>query len=193
MGSIGSSSQVNPSNYLDNFVINRSDIGIGGGIQSFKEYMKASGFTEDEVEQTRRLTSEHSGYHYEEADEQIVNEIESGTRIGQAFEARIRWEEAMYKAWVNKHKNEPNAYQYKIYDGEKEIYRKGNRKGGVEPWTSNEEGANMGSGGIGYDHKSTVEQLMKEGYHILGGVDNHLGSPGEAEITFIKYKKRSKR
>lgn len=181
-----------PEDYLDDFVVKNSDIGIGGGMGKFREYMRAKGFSEEVVEETRRMTSAHSGYNYEKADAEIVKELESGSEIGKCFEARIEWEEAMYKAWRDKHKNEEDAWRYGIFNGEKKVYRKGNRKTGVEPWTSDEDGADMGYGNIGIDHKSTVEQLLREGYHILGGIGNHLGSPGEDEVTFVKYRKKAK-
>jgi hypothetical protein len=154
----------------------------------YRNFMKDRGFSDDIVSEARRLTSEHAGFNYEEADAKIVKAIEDNTELGKAFKATIEWEEAHYKAWITKHKNDEQPWKSGIYDGEKVVYRKGGRKAGVEPWTVNEKGANMGNGGIGYDHKSTVEQLMKDGYHILGGVGRHLGSPGEEEITFIKYK-----
>jgi len=34
--------------------------------------------------------------------------------------------------------------------------------------------------------------MFKEGYRILGGVGMMTGSPGEGEITFVKYKKHKK-
>ena len=179
----------NPKDYVDDYLMNH-DIGIGGGKAKMEEFLRVRGFTDDEIEQTRSLTSEHSGYHYEDADKKIVHELESGSRIGKAFEARIEWEEAMYKLWIAKHKDDADAYKFKIYNGEKTIYRKGDRKSGVEPWTTLEDGPDMGHGGIGYNHKATIEQLLREGYHILGGIGNHLGSPGESEITFVKYRRK---
>lgn len=170
---------VDASDYIDSYVINASSIGVGGALGEYRRYMKDSGFSDNVVEEARRLTSEHSGYHYEKADAQIVEALESGSELGRCLEATIEWEETYYKAW-------------KAKNGEATVYRKGDRKDGVEPWTSNEEGADMGYGGIGWTHKSTVGELMNEGYRILGGIGRHLGSPGESEITFVKYKKREK-
>ena len=143
---------------------------VGGLIEPYRKYMQARGFTPDEAEQVRKLLHAHGGTSHQQAiaDKQIVEELEANTRLGQAIEAKINFEEAVYKEWVNYNKNQADPWKKQIFDGEKSIYRKGNRKDGVEAWTTNEDGANMGGGGIGYDHKSTVESMFKQGYRLLG-------------------------
>ncbi len=168
------------------------DLGRGGVIGPYREYMRSKGISDENTEAVRQLLSEHSGYNYGEADKKIVEALESDTPLGDAFRAKIEFEEKLYKMWIKEHASKEDAWRDKVYDGEKTIYRKGSRKSGIEPWTVNEEGADMGYGGIGYDHKSTVEQLFREGYHLLGGAGLHHGSPGEAELTFVKYNRRKK-
>lgn len=164
----------------------------GGMLGPYRKYMESKGFTPDEAEQVRNLLSAHGGSSAQQAaaDSQIVSELESGSRLGQALEAKIDFEEGLYKEWITYNKKQESPWEKGIYNGQKQIYRKGDRKTGVEAWTKNEEGANMGSGGIGWDHKSTVEALQKEGYRILGGIGLMSGAPGEGEITFVKYKKK---
>jgi hypothetical protein len=178
--------------YEKNFFL-KSNL-VGGLLQPYRKYMQARGFTPEEAEQVRKLLDAHSGTSHQQAiaDKQIVDELEANTRLGQAIEAKIDFEEAVYKEWIEHTKKQDDAWEKSVFDGQKTIYRKGDRKDGVEAWTTNEDGADMGGGGIGWDHKSTVESMFKEGYRLLGGAALAIGSPGEDEITFVKYKKKHK-
>lgn len=192
-GSSGSRGQgdINMEPWEKKFFLS-GDLGRGGVIGPYREYMRSKGISEDDIDAVRQLLSEHSGYHYEEADKKIVEALESNSSLGEALRAKIDFEEKLYKMWISEQSSKEDSWKSNVFDGEKVIYRKGERKSGVEPWTVNEEGADMGYGGIGYDHRSTVEQMFKEGYHLLGGAGLHHGSPGEAELTFVKYSRRKK-
>ena len=189
-GTRGGGPKIEWEDYEKNFFL-KSNL-VGGLLELYRKYMQASGFTPEEAEEVRKLLDQHGSTSKIQAiaDKKIVDELEANTRLGQALEAKINFEEAVYKEWLNYNKKQDEPWMKGIFDGEKQIYRKGNRKDGVEAWTTNEEGADMGGGGIGWDHRSTVESMFKEGYRLLGGVALMTGSPGEAEITFVKYKKK---
>lgn len=174
-----------------NYFLN-ADLSTGGMVGAYRNYMRSHGVSEDNIEKVRQMLSAHSGYNYEEADKQIVAALESDTPLGDAFRVKIQFEEALYRTWIKYQSTTEEPWRKKVYDGKKLIFRKGKRKSGIEPWTTDEDGADMGYGGIGYDHRSTVEDLFKEGYNLLGGAGLHHGSPGEGEMTFVKYNRRKK-
>lgn len=175
----------------DQFV-GQHDLAIGGMQRQFNDYAKKRGISSWDTEDARQLMSRHGGNQHQqkEADEQIIKELESNSSIGKALEARMDFEEYLYSKWLKYNASKEDSWRRGIFDGQKRIYRKGNRVKGVESWTVNEEGADMGHGGIGYDHVSTVDALLREGYRILGGIGLAGGAVGEGEITFVKYKKR---
>jgi len=54
-------------------------------------------------------------------------------------------------------------------------------------YTTDSRGAWTGNGGRIRPNKSiTIDELLANGYKILGGVGRMMGAPGESEITFIK-------
>lgn len=180
--------------YLEDYEIrdiqNNDIVGRGGFIRAYKEYMKAHNVDDNTIEDIRSLMNRHGANKeaQEKADTEILEALQSNSSLGKALKYKIDFEEKLYKLWAKEHAKDEEPWKVKIYADGKSIYRKGERKKiGVECWTSNEEGADMGSGGIGYDIQSTVEQLLSEGYHILGGVGNHHGAPGEEEVTFVKW------
>lgn len=68
------------------------------------------------------------------------------------------------------------------------VYRGGGRKN-TEAWTRDPYGADVGSGiRISVDHTSTIKEMLKTHY-MVGGISQMVGSPGEAEILFIKRKR----
>ena len=143
-------------------------------------YMKNNGVSDETIDEMNALLSDHGGSSAQQsrADAAIVDHLNANDDVGKALKMQIDMEEALYSKWKA---SNPNAND--------RVYRKGNRKSGVESWTTNDEGANMGAGGIGWDHSSTVSDMRAQGYRILGGMGRHLGAAGEAEVTFVKWKK----
>lgn len=188
----GAAAKINMNDSEREYFLNSDN--AAGLVGPYRDYMKQRGFTEEEAQEVRDLLNAHGGSSYQQeiADKKIVDELEAGTRLGQALEAKMDFEEALYKEWVKYKASTEAPWLDGVYNGDKAIYRKGNRKDGVEAWTRDEDGANMGGGGIGYDYKSTIGTLFKEGYRLLGGFGLMTGAPGENEVTFVKYKKLKK-
>lgn len=142
------------------------------------QFMKDNGVADSDIQEMNRLLYNHGlgPAAQTAADADIVSHLQANDSVGQALKMQIDMEEALYSRWMKSHPG-----------GDDRVYRKGARKSGVEPWTIRPDGADMGQGGIGVDHYSSVKALMREGYHILGGMGRSLGAPGEGEITFVKY------
>ena len=156
----------------------------GWGLKkSCEDYMRKNGASEETINKVSDLMDGHKSGHaaQEEADAEIAEHISAGDEIGKALVARSDFEMGCYEEWKKSH---PGSSQLK--NGELKVYRKGDRKEGVESWTISEDGADMGYGGIGVDHASTLEQLQREGYKVIAGFATMGGSPGEGEITFVK-------
>ena len=162
--------------YIDN--PDHTLMGAFGTKQAQIAFMKNNGISDSAIDEMNILLTAHGGTSKQQgiADPAIVSHLQSNDEVGQALKMQIDMEEALYLRWISTH---PNV--------DTRVYRKGERKSGVEPWTSNPDGTDMGGGHIGVDHTSTVSALMREGYHILGGFGRSFGSPGEDEITFVKY------
>lgn len=79
--------------------------------------------------------------------------------------------------------------EYKYTDEPLKVYRKGSVGNNVESWTTSPAGADIGGGRtLTPDHISTVKEMQEQGYSILGGFCRMMGSPGEAEVTFVKWR-----
>ena len=80
---------------------------------------------------------------------------------------------------------------------EPKFYRKGDVDRDVLAFSTNSEGAIMGSlegGGIGYDVSMTLGELEKLGYKPIAGVMSaDVGRPGEGEVLFVKMPKRRRK
>ena len=163
---------------------NTSVIGGWGLKSSCKKYMSDEGASDETIAAVDRLFDGHKngGDWQAECDEAIFKHINDGDSIGKALISRSQFETGCYEEWKKAH---PDSKQLDE-NGELRIYRKGDRKSGVECWTISSDGADMGSGGIGVDHSSTLEQLQREGYSVIAGFGTMGGSPGEGEITFVK-------
>lgn len=156
-----------------------ASLGNYGTKSSQIQFMKDNGVSDQTIDQMNSLLYNHGagGSAQASADAGIVSHLQSNDDIGKALNMQVQMEEALYSRYMKSH---PGANDT--------IYRAGNRKSGVESWTTNEEGADMGYGGIGWDHWSTIKDLRKQGYRILGGMGRHLGSPGESEVTMVKWR-----
>lgn len=69
------------------------------------------------------------------------------------------------------------------------VYRKGDVGKPIESWTQHQSGANVGGFRLTPDKKSSISEMHKKGYQILGGFSRMMGAPGEGEITFINFDK----
>ena len=105
----------------------------------------------------------------------ILDALQSKSKLGAILNDQIELETSLHEYWASKAKA-----------SDVRLYRKGTLGKDVESWSSNEEGADMGGGGIGYDHRTTFAERKKEGYRVLGGGSKTMGAPGEGEITLIK-------
>lgn len=190
-GSRGSGSKLQLADWEERSFLN-GDLARGGLLHVYENYMKDKGFTPEEIQEVRDLLQKHGGNSAQQAvaDSRIVQELESGSRLGKALEANIDFEEKLYDMWIKHQKQQEEPWRRRVYEGEKSIFRAGKRKTGVEAWTVKEEGADMGRGSIGIDHRSSIEALKREGYRILGGIGLAMGAPGEGEITFVKYRRK---
>lgn len=68
------------------------------------------------------------------------------------------------------------------------VYRKGTMAPNVLSFSKNPKGADMGGGGIGWDIKITIDELL-ENHYMLYGFGRSYGRPGEGEIVFVKKRK----
>lgn len=162
----------------------RSVIGGWGMKASCEKFMRKQGASEETLNAIDRLFNGHrnGGDWQKDCDKEIFKHINDGDAIGQALIARSQFETGCYEEWKKAH---PDSYQLNK-NGELRVYRKGDRTGEVECWTIDPDGADMGYGGIGVDHESTLEQLQREGYSVIAGFGLMGGAPGEGEITFVK-------
>lgn len=157
----------------------------GWGMKSTcKQYMRKEGASEETLNAIDRLFDGHKsgGDWQKDCDEKIAKHINDGDAIGQALIARSQFETGCYEEWKAAHPDSNQLNQ----NGELRVYRKGDRSNGVECWTIDPDGADMGHGGIGVDHETTLEQLQREGYSVIAGFGTMGGAPGEGEITFVK-------
>ena len=161
-----------------------SVIGGWGMVGEMREYLSDKGFDGKTIESVVNLVRNHGlgGEAQKEADSKIYEHIKDEDEIGKALLERVEFENGLYKEWKESHKGNNQLDN----NNELIVYRKGDRGKNVESWTVNEEGADMGHGGIGTDHQSTLEQLEREGYRAIAGFGTMGGAPGEAEITFVK-------
>ena len=157
-------------------------IGGWGFKKDVDAYMRDNGASEETVKKVNDLFDGHRIGASKKPDKEIAHHMAENDDIGKALYSVSEFENACYEAWKEVHPDSDQLDKNK----ELKVYRKGNRVNGVECWTVNEEGADMGRGGIGYDHQSTFEQLQREGYVCVGGFGVHQGAPGESEITFVK-------
>lgn len=161
-----------------------SVIGGWGMKSSCKKYMREEGVSEETLDAIDRLMNGHSsgGDWQKDCDAKIKKHIEDNDDVGKALMLRSEFETGCYEEWKKSH---PESYQLD-QNGELRVYRKGDRKSGVESWTIDPDGADMGHGGIGTDHETTLEQLQRDGYIPIAGFGTMGGAPGEGEITFVK-------
>ena len=150
------------------------------------------------------------------ADAEIISEIESQTELGQGLMKMAEINQAVYDLWESNQErrlqgkldetkqNWERGYVYGHdtldsaldsvrwrMDSEKYLYRLGKKEGKVQSWTTSEEGFQYdiregGRTGIGWTHRSTMDNLKKEGYMILAGSALLSGATGENEITLIR-------
>lgn len=146
--------------------------------QDRRDYFKDLGFTTSEFDDMQNILNQY-GYGNEaqlRAENLILQELKTDSRRSQIFKEQIRLETTLHEYWVSK-TSEPTK-----------LYRRGKLGKDIESWSSNVDGADMGQGGIGYDHVTTFADRKKEGYLVLGGGSKLMGSPDEGEITLIKFK-----
>lgn len=163
-----------PDAFMQSIIGEWATLGNYGTKKYQEKFMLNNGVSEGTLADMNRLFDRHrvNG----SSDGEIVDHLKANDDVGKALKMQINMEEALYKTHMKAHPNSDDR-----------VYRKGNHKTGVEPWTTNPDGADMGSSSIGWDHQSTIKDLRRQGYHILGGMGRHLGSPGESEITMVKY------
>ena len=151
---------------------------------SCAEYLRRNGASDESIKRIDSLMDGHKsgGAWQKESDEEISRHLEAKDAVGQALIQRAVFETSCYEEWKKHH---PDSRQLDK-NGELKVYRKGDRNGNVQSWTINEDGADMGHGGIGVDHYSTLEQLQREGFSVIAGFGTMGGSPGEGEITFAR-------
>lgn len=104
-------------------------------------------------------------------------------------------EKPRYKSeedWQAEKQDKLDSLRYDIMEKPHYLYRLG-KVGGrdIESWTTAEGGFQFdirqgGRTGIGYTERKTIQQLHKDGYRILAGINLMSGAPGENEITFIR-------
>ena len=169
-------------------------IGGWGFKPEVKEFLRDNDIPEEAITRIDFLMDGHAngGEWQKESDAEIVEHIRNMDEIGKAFMLRSDFEMSCYEEWKEHHPNSPQLDS----NGELRVFRKGSRKDGVESWTIREDGADMGHGGIGYDHVSSLETLLKEGYVPIAGFGTKGGASGEGEITFVKvyeYDERRRR
>lgn len=174
-----------------------------------------SSYDENDYQKMDRLLTNlgFGGEAQRRAKEEIIDAIRNKTSLGEILLEQISLETSLYEQWLSEYKTyienevqkaketfDPNNYYEYDFDTADEyaeyvefqlsrklyLYRKGDHGDIIESWTSNPEGADMGYGPIGWDHKKTFDELKAEGYQILGGVSKSMGAPGESEITLIK-------
>lgn len=88
-------------------------------------------------------------------------------------------EQAKEKAW--------QGVRWDFEDWNEMAYRKGNLDKPIQSWSTHPKGASTQPGyRMGWDHKIRLDELKKNGYHVLGRYTHLMGAPGEAEITLIK-------
>lgn len=160
-----------------------SVIGGWGMAKNSRDYLSKNGISEEAIKELDQLIYYHGqgGSMQEAGDSELLRHLESMDEIGKAITLRSKFEMQVYSVWKNAHMDSDS-----LRNGELKIYRKGNRKPGVEAWTISEDGADFGHGGIGYNYSSTLEQMLREGYIPIAGFATMAGGPGEGEITFIK-------
>lgn len=77
---------------------------------------------------------------------------------------------------------------------EPRVYRLGSMNSDSLAFSSNRNGADFGYGHAGYDHSFTLAEMKKMGYRPIAGIAaGDVGSPGEAEVLFIKFGKKKGR
>lgn len=195
-GKVGGSSSsghieaVSITNHLEDYELRnlrhpgRSVTGGWGMKSTCKQYMRKEGASEETLNTVDRLFDGHKsgGDWQKDCDKKIFKHIADGDAIGKALISRSQFETGCYEEWKKAHPDSNQLNQ----NGELRVYRKGDRTGEVECWTIDPDGADMGHGGIGVDHESTLEQLQREGYSVIAGFGTMGGAPGEGEITFVK-------
>lgn len=186
----GAISGVDVSDKIQGYELNQlhsestSVIGGWGMKSSCEQYQRDEGASDASLDAIDRLMQGHSsgGDWQMESDAAIEKHMKDNDAIGQALVSRSQFETGLYEEWKEAHPDSRQLDQ----NGELRVYRKGERKEGVESWTIDPDGADMGYGGIGYNHESTLEQLQREGYSVIAGFGTMGGAPGEGEITFVK-------
>lgn len=181
------------------------------------QYFEEQEYGKDDVQKMEDLFNMlgQGGEAQATAKEVLVDEIRNQTSLGNILLSQIELATSTYENWYQQYQSyveqeietklqdfDP-AYNYYGVDDietferylrndlEKSayLYRKGDHGDVIESWTSNDEGADMGDGPIGFDLQMKFTDLKNEGYKILGGTVNMMGAPGEGEITLINMNK----
>lgn len=154
------------------------------GFSSMRPILQSLGNDEDSIAEARRLLNLHSegGAGQDNADNRLYELInDKSSQVGKALRGYALINETQFRG----------AMQSRKAQGEEDditVYRGGNRKN-TEAWTTNQDGADVGSGiRIGVDHRSTIKEMLKTHY-LVGGISQMVGAPGESEILFIKKRK----
>lgn len=86
---------------------------------------------------------------------------------------------------------EKKRHEHSLEEREIYVYRKSSHDDGerrILSYTLSEDGANIGSGRrLKPDKKTKIDDLLNQGWMILGGIVRMMGSSGESEVTFIKF------
>ena len=150
------------------------------GFSTMRPILLSLGNDDTSIAEARALLNRHSegGAGQESADEllyELINDKQSP--VGKALRDYALINETQFREGMKNNE-----------EGDITVYRGGARKN-TEAWTTNAEGADVGSGiRIGIDHRSTVREMLKTHY-MVGGISQMVGAPGEAEILFIKKKR----
>ena len=145
-----------------------------------KQYFLDSGYTLDQYNEMQDILNSYGlgGAHQTKAQGLMAKALKDDTPLGKILREQSRLEEGLHEHW--------EMFGTKVTNINKRIYRKGGLGKDFESWSTSEEGADMGGGGIGYDHMMTYSDLKERGYSLLGGGSKMMGAPGEGELTFIR-------
>ena len=152
------------------------------GKSAVTDILRSFGDGEDNIKKAFLLLNNHGGnsYQQEEADPQLYELInDKGSSVGKTLRDIAAINEAQFLQAMAKR---PEA------ERDITVYRGGARKD-VEAWTRDPEGADTGSGRIQVGYSSSIRTLLKTHY-MVGGISQGVGAPGEAEVLFIRRRKK---